>query len=212
MIHFICMHNRVGSHWLCDMIQSTGVGGYVGELPDKVDPGPVFLDYWSKYNPLIVKLNTQTMIRIHDLINSDEQSTAKYVYLYRSDKLRQAISQYRAEQDGIWHVEIGQDIPRKHLEVKFDKEAILDLKRRFRRYNRMWLRWFDEHSVYPMMISYDQLCRNPVRATLAVVDYFGLRARQPVNAEGYRILSDEITERWYNKLSGGSSYAHKDHP
>lgn len=123
----------------------------------------------------------------------------KFIYLRRKDLVAQAISLYRAQQTGYWHVDEGQ-VPERP--PAFDFDAINSFVAMLRQDNLDWQAWFGEAGVEPMPISYEDFTSNP-KTTITEILRF-LKIELPANTElraSNQRLADEMTTLWLNRYS-----------
>ena len=198
-VRFICMTNRSGSSWLCHMLNSTGVAGFVGEIRQKDQPAKEWREK-RDVDPYCVKLNWHMMQRVWPLMTPGEAAGARYVFLIRRDKWRQAISQYRARASGVWHLWAGKPIPARHNQVPFDAGAIRSIRNNLIAQDQQWGAWFRKRGIRPLKLYYEDLCRAPVATTRLVLQYFGLPSGGPINMYTLLVSRDELTEEWMRLL------------
>jgi LPS sulfotransferase NodH len=85
-----------------------------------------------------------------------------FVFLYRSDEIRRAISNYRADQTGIWWLDSNRsDAPRAGDGPPLDFSQIDDLRRRGRVHLRGWQDFFERAGISPLEITYEDLALAP---------------------------------------------------
>ncbi|WP_068299356.1 Stf0 family sulfotransferase [Pararhodobacter sp. CCB-MM2] len=100
-----------------------------------------------------------------------------FIFLSRKDKLDQAISYIRAEQTGLWHRRAdGSDLER--LEPQrddgYDPDAIRSQVAEFTAFDASWRSWFEEQSVSPLEVSYEDLSSAPQKQLARILDTLGV--------------------------------------
>jgi len=204
LMYFICTTNRTGSSWLCAMLRSTGVAGHVREIVHKRKPNKEWRDHLQT-NPYGIKLNPPIMRLIWPLVDLEEKRSAKFVWLIRRDSWRQAISQYRAMQSHVWHVDRSKPVPEEHLDVVFDPKAIAEIRREFLKQGRFWRGFFAKNQIQPLKIEYEDLCAEPEATVRRVLGHLGLIYDGPIATETNQVLRDGLTDAWLRKLTGQGS-------
>lgn len=118
----------------------------------------------------------------------------KFIYLHRDNLVAQAISLYRAQQTGYWHVHEGRP-PERPPEFNFG--AIDALVSTLRQDNLAWQSWFRDVGVEPMLIRYEDFTRDSQGITSEVLRF--LNVEMPLNVELHasnKRLADEMTTVW----------------
>ncbi|MGB8407086.1 MAG: Stf0 family sulfotransferase [Mycobacterium sp.] len=88
---------------------------------------------------------------------------AKYVWLRRRDKVRQAISLYVASQTNQWWSiadPAHQAVPDESGDVQFDPAAIAEHERLLERNDDGWQRFFETSGIDPLVIDYEDFASN----------------------------------------------------
>jgi len=200
LIYFIASVNRSGSSWLCALLRSTGVVGEPRELLRQ--PRENFGDRIAQ-DVCCVKAQLPLMRRLWRTLDQRHRDAAKFLYLRRQDTLRQAISLYRARQTGIWHLRLDrgalQDREHKHQAAPFDCRAILRKKRQVEAHYARWEAWFRKQDLRPLRVTYEQLCESPTDVVHDITAFLGRPYRGQIS-DYTKIMRDEITEQWVDKL------------
>ncbi len=128
-----------------------------------------------------------------------------YIWVTRRDKLRQAVSLWKAIQTWTWKHD-GQDVPidmYAHKELVFHFEAIEHLVQRLNADDEAWRRYFAYYDVRPWTVCYEELSAAYEATALNILHYlhvpmpeglmFGER-RMKQQADG---LSEEWVQRYY---------------
>ncbi len=123
-----------------------------------------------------------------------------FVHLCRSDRLDQAISLVRAEQSGLWHRNSdGSELERLSppKEPHYDAKAIAHQMNEFAALDKAWERWFEQESLNPLRICYDELSDDPHMALASVLSALQLDPKQAPHVETPTAkLSDELSGAW----------------
>jgi trehalose 2-sulfotransferase len=123
-----------------------------------------------------------------------------YVFVSRSDKVRQAVSLWRALQTWVWRNASGsaQDEPLPERRVVYSFDAIDHLLEQLRRHEDAWRGFFFRIGQQPLQLFYEEVASDPEAAVGRVLESLGLRDVE-VRAPRERPISrqsDDISESW----------------
>lgn len=126
-----------------------------------------------------------------------------YIHLARENKLAQAISMVKAEQTGLWHIapdgsEIERLAPPRDPAYDFDRIArkVAELAQ----YDAAWLSWFDQQSIEPLRVGYEQLSANPAKVLALICGALNVPAPDANTIRpGVAKLSDEMSLDWMRR-------------
>jgi LPS sulfotransferase NodH len=119
----------------------------------------------------------------------------RYIWVSRGDKVRQAVSLWKALQTRSWrHGDAGNGRPAP--EYRF--EAIHHLVGRLESDDRGWRDFFSENGLEPLTVSYeDDLERDPDGTILRVLSWLGVQAPEGDEArQRLRRQSDALSDEW----------------
>ena len=122
-----------------------------------------------------------------------------YIYLYRRDKIRQAISYYRASKTQQWFDKgPNGSSPRDHQDPELDLQQIRYFEDVLVSHEAQWERFFESNSITPLRISYEDLTSSYAFTIVRVLDALGLdlRVEDVAAAPVLRRQSDRKTEGW----------------
>jgi LPS sulfotransferase NodH len=116
-----------------------------------------------------------------------------YIWIRRRDKLRQAISLWRALQTQAW---VSHYRPRNR--PVFDTGAIDWLVQQLHNEDQQWQQFFDQRGITPMTIVYEDLITDQAGTLQRVLDYLDLplSAASTVQNTTVQRQADAITEEW----------------
>jgi len=123
----------------------------------------------------------------------------RFVRIVRRHKLRQALSQARALQTGLWKVQKGKSILR---EPEFDPDLIEQSLHEAERQEKIWDDFFRRIGIKPFNVEYEKLCRDYERTIRAVLNFLriklpaGARVGPPVTTR----QADEISRMWEERF------------
>lgn len=209
---------RSGSNYLCDMLRRTGLAGPLeyyypfefskrqeywhnsdGDQIDKliIDDQHKWFDYVVERGA--VKVTWQSyQIMLHEAGSLFDRVDAKYIYLRRHDKLRQAISWVRAMQSGRW-TSLNEPHSSCVYNHKIIQRKLMDIIDQEARWNKLFER-VPHLQLFYEDINYDTVIR--VEELLGIKrtnDYWDT----PKNImTQYEILRDDETEKWVDMFIG----------
>jgi LPS sulfotransferase NodH len=126
---------------------------------------------------------------------------ARWIRVVRRDKVRQAISLWRAIQTASWRA--GEDDAER--EPAYDRTAIDHLVRRLFAHERGWTAHFAGAGVEPLVVEYEAFAPAYTETIERTLDWLGI-ARPDGFAVGeppLRRQADEVSERWYRDFVCG---------
>ena len=126
----------------------------------------------------------------------------QFIYLYREDTVRQAISYLKAQQSKIWRI-TKTDSP------DFDGYIYDPLKieaniRMLREANTLWEQWFKEQEITPLRATYEECTSQPIGVLKSCAEFLGFKIEfsqhlldQAFHDPGAPIKqADHLTEAW----------------
>jgi trehalose 2-sulfotransferase len=126
----------------------------------------------------------------------------RYVWLRREDKLRQAISWWRADVTGRW-ARMPATVPA--APPAFDREAIAGLVRYAEACEDGWRSWFAANSLDPLEITYEDMAGDldkAVRDIAAFLDVTLPPDLAPIRPQMQR-QADQHTDRFVQQFNAG---------
>jgi len=128
----------------------------------------------------------------------------RYIHLSREDKVAQAVSLWKADQTGLWHVDAdGTERERTKAAQTpiYDSEALSGLVAELEDHDAAWARWFRQQRIVPLSITYEMLSSEPQGTLALVLAALGLdesiaNAVQPKTA----ILADSESREWVERF------------
>ena len=123
----------------------------------------------------------------------------RYVFVSRSDKVRQAVSLWRALQTLVWsrHADVGEDASKEQRPV-YSYDAIDHVLHQLRRHEDAWRGFFFRIGQRPLQFYYEDIAGDLEGCVGRVLDDLhverppgALLARQPLSRQ-----SDELSESW----------------
>jgi trehalose 2-sulfotransferase len=240
--YVVCTTPRSGSWLLCEGMSAAGAGyprEYFGDDfceaalkgPDQFEAewsnilrhgtsGEVFgaKIHWSQFERLAV-----TRSRFGGITRSASEALERflpgleYIWLRRRDKVRQAISYYRASATGEWWRLNEAPRPRP-LVLAFDRplpshvhSAIHKFEQHLRHHDDAWAAYFSMRHIQPkVIIDYEELYNDYSSTILRVLTaLLGMEARSSHDIAPLRLLrqADEITDDWVRRYRAAEQVA-----
>jgi LPS sulfotransferase NodH len=219
---------RSGSNYLCELLMLTEKAGYPREylagdtqrLGVKMQFS--FLEYMHVLTSSAVTLNNVFGIKLisHYLASHLEQEAFgnyfnqfKFIYLFRKNKLEQAISLYLAKETNIWHLDREQNLDTYKAEIislleenKIDFNRIIQYQN-FINEEEDWLKkFFADNGTVVYFLEYEELISNPENAIRAIMNFLGILLDSGFNVPQVKNvqLKSEITDQILNKMQSVS--------
>ena len=114
---------------------------------------------------------------------------AKHLYLYRRNKLKQAISWLKAERTGAFSKN------KDSMVGEYSSGDISENIKRISRFDAIWLGFFEKYDIHPFTLTYEELCRNKKRMISNILDFL------EVDRDNIHINPDMLPARLYNTTS-----------
>jgi LPS sulfotransferase NodH len=107
---------------------------------------------------------------------TEELPGLRYIYLYRKDKVRQAVSYYRALETGQWWRIRDEQAGEPDCVEHFDFDSLQRLERMLTRQDECWRRHFEAFGIDPLILSYEDIETDPTAAAAELLHHVGLPA------------------------------------
>ena len=128
---------------------------------------------------------------------------SKFIFLRRRDKLRQAISDWRASSSRVYQLRSSDEGDRKSAHaapLSYDYGTLKTRLRMLLGDELGWQEFFSQHRVEPLEVWYEDLCSNREEVLKRVLSHLGLEPPgQKLAAETLR-LSDDFSESIYERF------------
>ena len=127
---------------------------------------------------------------------------AKWIYLYRHDKVKQAVS--------LAKVKLTQEYVRFPTYEKrevgplvYEEEAITKQLRNLSAQDSFWLTYFQRHEIAPFFVSYEELLENKLLTSMKIFEFLEHKPdKLQMNPDFLPIpLYDTVSQEWYDKYN-----------
>lgn len=125
----------------------------------------------------------------------------RYVRITREDKVRQAVSLWRAVQTQAWR-QTADDSGRAPVEPVFSFRAVNYLVRLLTAHDASWDAYFLGVGLRPLKVTYEELAAAPVDTVAGLLDYLDLdpEAARSLDAPRLKVQADERSEDWVRRV------------
>lgn len=171
------------------------------------------LEHVARQDPRLAELPLATIL-------SNLFPDLHYIWATRNDKLRQAISWFKARQTGVWGQGKGQqepklgrawrlgDEPLQPGELAFDFAGIAALLQQAEAEDAAIAAYFTEAGITPYRVVYEEFAPRYEEATLDLLRWLGIEPPESLTLAGPRTvpLADERTDEWvarFRELQAG---------
>jgi trehalose 2-sulfotransferase len=171
-----------------------------GTTPNGVFGAKLMWGYLGDFADLLRGMDGMAGLRVPVLLDR-AFTNLHYVQITREDKVRQAVSLWRAVQTQAWQRDAGSD-DRGRAEPVFSFRAINYLVRLLTAHDASWDAYFLGLGSEPLKVTYEELAaaRGPV--VRRVLDHLGIDAPADLGLEAPRlsVQADELSEEWVRRV------------
>lgn len=172
----------------CARRHVTSFAGYFASFARDPDPAFIFKTGWHDAAPL-----ASAIPRLFPSL--------RVIYLERKNIAAQAVSQFRAEISGTWHLQPGEQAPPFDPARAFDLAHICAIVRHIEAEKQAWESWFSRHGITPLRLEYRDIetSINAVLRRIGTEMGLPLHTNLPQNA-GMKKLADDISADWTERV------------
>ena len=163
--------------------------------------------HWQDYTPGMERLKKISELKDAEnfKVLNDLFPGIKFIYLYRLNKIKHAISLIKAYQSGMYTFsDQATDFNFKYSKVEIEK-AILKLSK----WEAKWLDFFEKYAVVPHFLSYESLCEDKAKTIGGILDFLDIKFEADESLEEriakislHRQQYDDISAEWYRNIVG----------
>ena len=152
-----------------------------------------FNDFLSNVRELPEYEETPTAALLEDIFPN-----LRYIHIIRRDKIRQAVSLWRAIQTSVWRQDEGMSFYKSHHELTFSRVAIEHLIEQIEFHEEAWNRYFSINSISPFTIVYEDFVPTQEETIRAILNYLAIPLSEPFTftARKMKQQADELSEEW----------------
>ena len=227
----IWFSNRNGSTLLCKGLEETGIAGIPGEyftdfghasLCDKFGVGSyeaLKTKLWEigtspngvfgiKHSTIKGNVEEIKQLRVLDTQNAEEIlndlfPNCKHIFLTRRNKIRQAVSWWKAIKDETWHLEKGQEHsnPPDFYEKNYDFDAVHHLFREASLRECAIQAYFSEYNIIPLTLVYEDFIKDFNGTLKRIIDYLEIEYDTiSYPSFFYSKTANERSEEWVQRF------------
>lgn len=199
MLYYLLATPRTGSHFLCGLLRSTGLLGSPAEYLSGNDDLAGVAQICRTEPVFGIRCALCQLLEFRQVDELADVPT-RYVLLERRDRLRQAISWYRADRSHVWHRWSG-DAPAPA--VPFDREAILHYRRQIDVDTRQTEEWLAAQGCDFVRLCYEDVVADPEAALRRLCRHVlgSVPAAFRWSLDDCPLVTaDETTREWWERL------------
>jgi LPS sulfotransferase NodH len=125
----------------------------------------------------------------------------RYVRVTRQDKVRQAVSLWKAVQTQTWRRDTGSGEDAPHEPPSFSFAAIHHLVNQLHAHDNAWTGYFTGLCVDPLVVTYEELAAEKASTVQGVLEHLGIEAPPEGIALQPRLTqqADALSEEWVTR-------------
>ena len=144
-----------------------------------------------------------------DLIRQQFGDDVRCIWARREDKLRQAISMWKAKQTNIYNSiqTSASERPEPAKQPEYDYDEIKKILTRFQNEEANWKNFFDDHAFPHRAVTYETFVNRYQEETRELVEFLGIQIPEDfsVAPTTYTRLADSTNEDWYQRFQEQSA-------
>jgi len=173
-----------------------------GTTPNGVFGAKLMWGYLGDFAGLLRGIEGLAGLRVPQLFDAVFPELS-YVQITRTDKVRQAVSLWKAVQTQAWRRDRDSDgahTPR--VEPVFSFRAINYLVRLLTAHDASWDAYFLGLGTEPLKVTYEELAEHPAPVVHRVLDHLAIDAPTPLDLGTPRLeaQTDELSEDWVRRV------------
>ena len=219
------------------MLTQTGVAGYPGELASKAwrrmndwesreslfenmhertTPNGVFglKLMWSQFDETyrcFAERDEYASLAMDELFE-ELLPGIQYVWISRRDQEAQAVSLSIAQQTGLW---TSKHSAKDEFEPTFDYYQIHDLFKLLEYQQQRWQKYFDDHDIQPLRITYEDYIQDRKATVKEILDYLNIKYDRDPNIADHPLqrLGTDRNKEWadrYKEMRQSDQYREHD--
>lgn len=169
-----------------------------GTTPNGVFGAKLMWGYLGDFADLLRGIDGNAGLTIPQLLHGSFPDL-RYIRITREDKVRQAVSLWKAVQTQAWRKDNG-NAPK--VEPEFSFRAINFLVRQLTAHDASWDAYFLGLGHQPLKLTYEELAAEPVPTVTRVLDHLGIEVPATTTIPSPRLeaQADELSEDWVRRV------------
>ena len=123
----------------------------------------------------------------------------RFIWVTREDKVRQAVSLWKALQTETWRADPNHD-RNGRAELHFSFEAIAHLRRQLSEQDAAWCRWFFQNGLRPHTVVYERLAADYRGELTRVLGHLQVPGSEVVADPPIQKQADSLSEEWVTRF------------
>lgn len=135
------------------------------------------------------------------IVWNDIFPNCKHIFLTRRNKVRQAVSWWKAINDGVWHIEKGEKSNNLFVEEKYNFDALSHLFKEAILIECAMQEYFKKYNIIPLNIVYEDYIEDFEGTIGQIIDFLEIEEREyAVGEKFYQPTADENSEKWVQRF------------
>jgi LPS sulfotransferase NodH len=174
-----------------------------GTTPNGVFSAKLMWGYFEDFVGLLRSVPRFRGLALEDILPEAFGEGLTYVRVVRANKIRQAVSLWKAIQTADWRHGDAESVHRDDCpQPRFNYRAIAHLLQQIQVEEASWDAYFEHCGVRPMLLLYENFAAHPHKSTLSIHERLGLEAPGDVTVDaGMKRQSDDINDDWVRRFS-----------
>ena len=167
-----------------------------GTTPNGVFGAKVMWGYYNGFVDSLRDLHNNAVGSTRAVCEQTFPNLSLWVFMTRQDKVRQAVSLWKAIQNWTWRRDTG-DGSLITEELVYSHTAIAHLSRQLEQHDREWMAFFGANGITPHVVVYEQLARDYEETALGIVQALGIDPAEVAFGERHMSRqSDARSDEW----------------
>ncbi|MTB51824.1 Stf0 family sulfotransferase [Lewinella sp. W8] len=126
----------------------------------------------------------------------------KHIYLTRRNKIRQAVSWWKAIKDDVWHLSSGQtqEQTEDFYEEHYDFDAIMHLFKEANLKECTLQDQFDQYALRPLVVVYEDMIKDFPGTLTRILDYLEIKGPTTLPPKNLQRTANQYSERWVQRF------------
>ena len=173
-----------------------------GTTPNGIFGAKMMWGYFDDFLSHVREIPTWQPVATPQLL-ADIFPNLHYIWITRQDKVRQAVSLWRAIQTSVWRQEdsFSARKPKPHHELVFNRDAIEHLVGQITAHEAAWGHYFAENAIQPLTIVYEDFVSAQEETIRVVLNFLGVSVPDTFALPQRRMRrqADDLSEEWVQR-------------
>ncbi|MEO1518883.1 MAG: Stf0 family sulfotransferase [Bacteroidota bacterium] len=157
---------------------------------------------WFREIARLQSLAEEAPLDQHESIWQDLFPNCKHLYITRRNKVRLAVSWWKAIQDQTWHLEAGQSREQTDdfYKDRYDFDALLHLFREAVLKEAAMQEYFQANDIVPLTIVYEDFVCQYEKTICDIIRFLDIRESFSIGPMYYQRTANEQSEQWVQRF------------